>query len=114
MPLILAGIPVSNVWPQGPRCAPVAGPSDVPAVFSRMLAPDPARSRTPSISRRDGHEETQARRVDIVYLVPWEPAARRHRWFGELHDRPGQGATPTWHTGPGSHHRPRHTRWQGR
>src|ERR1700685_1588057 len=102
MPLILVGIPVSNVLPSDLAVAPSWARAMSDCFVSRAgPGPRPARMHPVTSSWRDGRKETQAPHVDIVHLVPWKPAARRHRRFGELHRRPGQGAEPARHRGAG-------------
>ncbi len=101
---------------EGPSCSPVVGPSDVRTASTHAQAPElgPLAANPLHPPGATATKKMQAPKVDIVHLVTWKPAARRHRRFGELHHRPGQGADPTRHSGPGSHRRPRQTRWQER
>ena len=100
-----------RTWPW-----PRRGPERCPRCPLSRAGPGPRPARMHPVTSpwRDGRKETQAPHVDIVHLVPWKSAARRHRRLRELHRRPGQGADPARHSGAGGHRRPRPARWQGR
>src|ERR1700685_2443749 len=101
MPPMLVGMPVSNVSPSDLAVAP-SWARAMSALFSvTARAPDlgPLACTPLHPPGATAAKKMQAAHVDIVHLVPWKSAARRHRQFRELHRRPGQGADPARHSG---------------